>query len=118
MRSPQEKSNGIVDFVWCDKFNDWINNCNPLELKLVGRWFTWANNQEDLIMSLIDRVFCITSFDQNFPLAKISALPKNPSDHTPILWESGDSQDSGQPRFKFEKWWLHQEGLEEIVKNT
>ena len=69
-------------------------------------------------MSLIDRVFCITSFDQNFPLAKISALPKNPSDHTPILWESGDSQDSGQPRFKFEKWWLQQEGLEEIVKNT
>jgi hypothetical protein len=44
-----------------------------------------SNNQENQIMSHIDRVFCSTQFDGIFPLAAIRALPRNPRDHAPIL---------------------------------
>lgn len=118
MRGPQDKSNGIVDFAWCDKFNDWIESCNLLEISLTNRKFTWANNQDNLVMSLIDRVFSSTDFDQHFSFATISALPKTPSDHIPILWEEGDDSVLEKLRFKFEKWWLQQDGLVEVVERS
>lgn len=54
-----DKSNGRVDNKWCDKFNAWIEIWSLLEIKLGNRQFTWANNQADLIMSTIDRVFFV-----------------------------------------------------------
>jgi hypothetical protein len=45
-------------------------------------------------MSHIDRVFCNIDFDSIFPLATARALPRNPSDHVPIMWESGYAQKS------------------------
>jgi hypothetical protein len=75
-----------------------------MEINLLGRCFTWSNNQQNQIMSHIDRVFCSTEFDRIFPLATIRALPRNPSDHTPILWESKIDQTRRKSRFKFEKW--------------
>jgi hypothetical protein len=68
--------------------------------------FTWANNQENLIMSRIDRIFCTTEFEEKFPLAHARALPGVGSDHTPIIWESGVGQLLKWSSFKFEKWWL------------
>ena len=60
VRYQTDKSNGIVDQKWCDKFNSWIEIWSLLEIRLSNRRFTWANNQENLIMSTIDRIFCNT----------------------------------------------------------
>lgn len=87
-----------------------------MEISLANRKFTWANNQDNLVISLIDRVFCSTDFDHHFLFAKISALPKNQSDHNPILWEEEDDGVLEKPRFRFEKWWLQHDGLMEVVK--
>jgi hypothetical protein len=57
-------------------------------------------------MSHIDRVFCNTKCDGKFPLATAKALPRTPSDHVPVLWESRQDQKKRKPKFKFEKWWL------------
>ena len=116
VRGPMDKSNGIVDFNWCDKFNNWIDNCGLLELHLLGRKYTWTNNQEILIMSLIDRVFCSTEAEIIFPLASCKALPRNPSDHTPILWESGGGDFNPKKKFRFENWWLQPEDFRELVE--
>jgi hypothetical protein len=51
-----------------------------------------------------------------FPLSSAKALPRQPSDHTPILWESGVGQKIDNPRFKFEKWWLKNKEFEKLVK--
>ncbi|KAG2617313.1 hypothetical protein PVAP13_3NG179957 [Panicum virgatum] len=40
VRSALDKSNGAVDQNWCDKFNLWIDECNLVELHLMGRKFT------------------------------------------------------------------------------
>lgn len=61
-----DKRNGRVDNKWCDKFNAWLEIWSLLEIKLGNRQFTWANNQADLIMSTIDRVFCCTDIDMLF----------------------------------------------------
>lgn len=50
-----------------------------------SRNYTWVNNQEDLIMSKADRVFCSTEFDNLCPLASATVLPRVGSDHTPIV---------------------------------
>jgi hypothetical protein len=94
VRYQKDKSNGNVDLKWCDKFNKWINKNCLIEIKLLERCFTWTNNQDCPILSHIDRVFCSTKFETHFPMALARAFPRNPSDHVPVMWESGCDQKS------------------------
>ena len=80
-----------------------------------GRMYTWANNQADLIMSRIDRIFCTTEFEASFPLASARVLPRIGSDHTPVIWESGCGEPVKKSSFKFEKWWLARPDFRDIV---
>jgi hypothetical protein len=107
-----------VDLRWCEKINDWVDRHSLMEINLLGRSFTWSNNQENQILSHIDRIFCSTEFNEAFPLATAKALPRNPSDHVPILWESGIDQSKNRYRFKFENWWLQHSGFGEVVQNV
>jgi hypothetical protein len=117
VRYQSEKSNGAVDFRWCDKFNDWVNRHSLLEIKLSGRNFTWSNNQENRVMSQIDRVFCSTEIDAQWPLGTLRALTRCPSDHVPLLWDDGTGQGKKSQRFKLEKWWLHNSEFDKLVKS-
>ncbi|GJN20279.1 hypothetical protein PR202_gb07636 [Eleusine coracana subsp. coracana] len=85
VRCQEDKNNGNIDFHWCDRFNEWIDGNGLLEIKSIGWRFTWSNNQESPVMSLIDRIFCSIELDQMFPLASAKTLPRRPSDHVPIL---------------------------------
>ncbi len=53
-----------------------------------------------------------------FPLVRVTTLPKDISDHNPILVESGTNFSFGKKKFRFEKWWLEIEGFENMVKET
>jgi hypothetical protein len=114
----KDKNNNKVDLKWCEKFNEWIDKSSLLEINLLGRCFTWYNNQENASMSHIDRVFCTTDFNAKFPLARARALPKNTSDHVPILWEVRYDGKSKNSRFKLEKWWMQHSEFKEIVKQV
>jgi exonuclease III len=81
VRSKKDKNNRVVDLKWCDKYNEWINKISLLQIELIGRGFTWSNNQKNVVMSHIDRVFYNTEFDAHYPLEMARALPSNPSDH-------------------------------------
>jgi endonuclease/exonuclease/phosphatase family metal-dependent hydrolase len=85
VRAQSDKSNGNVDFRWVDRFNAWVDMWSLIEIGLTGRSFTWSNNQENRIMSKIDRIFVSTEFEALFPLASARALPRIGSDHTPIV---------------------------------
>jgi hypothetical protein len=86
-----------------------------LEINLAGRAYTWGNNQENQVMCRLDRVFCTTHFDSAFPLANIRALARIRSDHTPIVWDSGETRPPKKGSFKFEKWWLVIPEFKDIV---
>jgi hypothetical protein len=108
VRYQGDKSNGIIDHRWGDKFNAWVEIWSLLEVKLSNGKFTWGNNQENLIMSNIDRVFCNVELDQNFPLACI--------DHTPILWDSGCGSTTKATIYRFEKWRLMRDEFKTLAK--
>ncbi|GJM98934.1 hypothetical protein PR202_ga15987 [Eleusine coracana subsp. coracana] len=118
VRYQKDKSNGLVDFKWCEKFNEWIDSKSLLELELMGRKFTWSNNQKNPIFSNIDQIFCSTELDCIFPLVSAKALPREPSDHVPIVWDSGCNCNIPKPRFKFEKWWLGHSDFGKIVEKV
>jgi hypothetical protein len=44
-------------------------------------------------------------------------MPRNPSDHVPLLWEDGQNQPKKVFRFKFEKWWLQHKDFEKLVES-
>jgi endonuclease/exonuclease/phosphatase (EEP) superfamily protein YafD len=118
VRSQSDKSNGSTDFRWADKFNAWIEMWALIEIGLAGRTFTWGNNQENNIMSRIDRIFYTTSFEAMFPLAHARALPRLGSDHTPIIWDYGLNQQPRKSSFKFEKWWLSRPDFKNLVEKS
>ena len=89
-----------------------------LKIDMSGRNYTWGNNQENMIMSKIDRIFCTTELEAIFPLCTSQALPRTGSDHTPLLWDSGLGNRPRASSYKFEKWWqLHSEFKELATKN-
>ena len=62
-----DKSNGNINHRWSDKFNAWVEIWSLLEIKLSSRKYTCANNQQDIIMFTIDRLFCDIELDKFFP---------------------------------------------------
>ena len=115
VRYQKDKSNGNVNQKWCDKFNTWVDMWGLIEVRLSNRKFTWANNQENLIMSAIDRIFCTTDLDAMFPLAGARAFSRIGGDHTPILWDSGVEYLYQAPPYRFEKWWFLREDFMDVV---
>lgn len=46
VRSNQDKNNSVIDYTWCDSFNAWIDDCCLIDMNLLGRKYTWTNNQD------------------------------------------------------------------------
>jgi exonuclease III len=89
IRDSGEKSSGNINQHWANLFIDWSNRYDLIEIKNAGRLYTWANNQENLIIAAIDKVFVTTCWEQLFPAVSVRALPRVGSDHTPLVVDSG-----------------------------
>ena len=85
IREASDKSTGAINQHWADLFNDWINKFGLLEIKINGRKYTWGNNQDNLVMATIDRVFMSTDWAFVFRGVHLKALPRLGSDHTPLV---------------------------------
>jgi endonuclease/exonuclease/phosphatase family metal-dependent hydrolase len=68
-----------------------------------NRKYTWSNNQMNPILAKLDRIFVSTEWELAFPLARVAALPKGISDHTPLLLDAGANCSFGKKKFRFEK---------------
>ena len=112
VRNRSEKNTGNINQKWANLFNDWVNKFGLIELKNAGRKFTWANNQDNLVMATLDRVFITTCWDNLFPASLVKALPRLGSDHTPLVVDTWALPIPKVKQFRFEKWWLQQEGLD------
>jgi endonuclease/exonuclease/phosphatase family metal-dependent hydrolase len=54
-----------------------------------GRRFIWANSMHNPTFEKLDRILVSTEWEQKFPLAKVMALSRDISDHTPLLLDNG-----------------------------
>jgi hypothetical protein len=87
-----------------------------VELNLVNRKFTWSNNQDVPVMARLDRFFFVsTEWDRAYPLVRVSALPKEISDHTPLLVDTGGNQTFEKKKFRFKIWWIERADFRGVV---
>ena len=103
---------------WADEFNSWVNKWALIELNPSNKKFTWTNNQEHPILAKIDRIFVSGLWDAAFPLSSVKAQDRFPSDHNPLVLDSGRNTCFGKKRFRFEKWWLEKESFSRIVEKA
>ncbi|KAE8787175.1 hypothetical protein D1007_38952 [Hordeum vulgare] len=87
------------------------------EIARVGARFTWWNKQEDPIQSVLDRVFVLPKWEVMFLLCGLRAITQIGSDHTPLLFSSGEGSPPRSRRFRFETFWLDQPGFRELVRD-
>lgn len=82
---------------------------------MVNRKFTWCNDHDNPIYAKLDRVLVSSDWLDLFPLVQLSALPREKSDHTPLVIDmGGDCPRSAS--FKFEFCWLLRLELSNIVQ--
>lgn len=118
IRFAHEKNNDNVNYRCVDAFNGWVHKWGLLELNAPNRKFTWSNNQENLVMAKLDRIFVSTDWISSFPLSTVNCLDRFPSDHNPLVLDFGVNMFFGKKYFRFEKWWLQQEDFPEVVRKA
>ncbi|KAE8816186.1 hypothetical protein D1007_06305 [Hordeum vulgare] len=117
IRWASHKSSPNVDRPRMCLFNDCIADMALREIARVGARFTWSNKQADPIQSVLDRVFVSPQWEVMFPLCGLKAVMQIGSDHTPLLFSSGDGSPPRSRRFRFETFWLEQPGFCELVRD-
>jgi hypothetical protein len=108
------KSNGRIIEKYVDCFNDWVNKWGLLDINPCNRKFTWANNQNNLILAKLDRVFISTEWEVAFPLVRALGLAKSTSDHTPLLVDSSENCVLGQKNLG----WLEGEDFKDVARKA
>lgn len=118
VRFSSDKSYGVINHRWFDSFNECVDKWALIELNASNKRFIWTNNQAPPILAKIDRIFVSTTWESAFPLVTVKALERLPSDHNPLILNSGDNTLFGKKRFRFEKWWLEKDSFRSMVEKA
>ena len=102
VRNAKEKINERINAQWSYLFIDRINIWSLVELRTANRLYTWANNQDNLILATLYRIFVSIDWDQNLPLSTVTTLYRTISDHTPLLLDTRNNKSPPPKMFRFE----------------
>jgi endonuclease/exonuclease/phosphatase (EEP) superfamily protein YafD len=103
IRGRADKSNRNIDWPRVNLFNDCIAHMFLSDVARTGARFTWSNQQRNPIRSVLDRVLVSPVWETMFPLMSLRAEPSIGSDHTPLIFSSGEESTPRSSRFLFEK---------------
>ncbi|MCI22282.1 transposon TX1 putative protein, partial [Trifolium medium] len=97
-------------------FGGFIEEMNLIDLPCLGRRFTWyhANGRS---MSRLDRVLVSTEWLDSWGMCSLWVLPRDVSDHCPLVLKYGDN-DWGPKPFRFNNHWLEHKDFKEVVKEA
>jgi endonuclease/exonuclease/phosphatase family metal-dependent hydrolase len=92
---------------------NWIINTYELRyLTLLGGKYIWSNNQQNPTLEKLDRILISDDWEKHFPLTNLRKLPRELSDHNPLLLCTEQFTHKKSKAFCFETSWLkHQEFL-------
>jgi hypothetical protein len=79
------------------------------------RSFSRSNNQEKPILAKLDRILVSIEWDNKYPLASVTMLPKEVSDHNPLRISFGGKANIKEFLFRFEKLWLQCEDFADVM---
>lgn len=104
-RDISDKNNNNFNPSLATSFNNTIDNLALLELPLLDRLFTWSNGREHPTLARLDRAFINNDFSSAYPNTTLTSLPRQTSDHVPLLVSISTSIPKPST-FRFENSWL------------
>ncbi|XP_023768544.1 uncharacterized protein LOC111917117 [Lactuca sativa] len=113
VRKRDERLNSIFCPYTAQDFNIFITGEGLFDLKMGGFEYTYFQ-QAGAKLSKLDRILVCHKFLINFPQASCTSLPREQSDHCPIMLEL-NSKDFGPVPFKMFNSWLLRTGFNEVV---
>jgi hypothetical protein len=82
--STWDKNNGRINRAMMNRFQKAIDHLQVRELNLVGKKFTWSNNQAAPTMTRIDKVFCTPDWESLYDKSALSK-PSSPLSQIIVL---------------------------------
>jgi len=98
------------------EFNNWIEELEVEEVPWMGKNFTWFR-PNGTAKSKLDRVLVSPEWLSKWPESFQSTLPRNFSNHCPVLFRS-KSIDWGPKPFRILDCWLYDKSFEKMVKDS
>jgi exonuclease III len=90
IRGGADKNNDNINWARVDMFNEAIGDWALREIPRTGARYTWSNRQLNPVRSVLDRVFISPELEPAFPLCTVTAETSLGSDHTPLIFDSGE----------------------------
>ncbi|KAI9103498.1 hypothetical protein K1719_023121 [Acacia pycnantha] len=121
IRSPlEQEGGGHVSEARCRKFNDWIQDCELVDLEAKGPFFTWNGPKwEGLerVFKRLDRCLCNVIWQEVFMNAEVRVVPRVGSDHHPLVVNL-NVEFTGQrvKPFRYEIAWQMHEEFDDFIK--
>lgn len=81
-----------------------------------GGKFTWSNNQINPTLEKLDRILMSKEWEDMFPTVVINKLPRDVSNHNPMIMITDMNTPLSHLSFRFETAWLIQPDFKEITK--
>jgi hypothetical protein len=85
------------------KFNNFLDHFNLFQYELQDRKFTWSNGTQ---FALLDRIVGSLQWNSQYRRCTIKDLPKNGSDHCPLLLSTNGPSLENSTIFRFDLAWL------------
>ncbi|XP_021820446.1 uncharacterized protein LOC110762145 [Prunus avium] len=105
VRFVSDKSNGGGVTSSMRTFNNFINDTNLRDPRLLNASFTWSNGRENVVCRRLDRFLFTGGWEDCFPNFRQKALVRVTSDHCPIELDTSKLKWGPGP-FRFENMWL------------
>jgi len=112
--SVEEKNSGNINKAMMGRFRRLISDLELKDLPLLGRKYTWSNQQNSPTLVKLDRVLCSADWEQLFPNCLLQSCATDGFDHCPLLLGLNDVHPR-KARFHFEAFWTSLEGFQDVV---
>ncbi|KAJ1262446.1 hypothetical protein BS78_09G108200 [Paspalum vaginatum] len=99
------------------RFRRFINNYELKEIPLLGRRYTWSNQQEAPTLVKLERILCTADWECMFPDCILQSHATELSDHCPLILGLRDNV-QGKRRFHFESFWIQLPGFQDTITNS
>lgn len=113
----RDKNNDRLNLRSMCRFCRALDDMQVDELYLHVRLYTWSNERQHPTMEHIDCAFTTVPWLEAYPNHHLRSLSSDCSDHDPLLLQL-QSNSWAKPRFRFEGFWVHLDGFDEIVKHA
>jgi hypothetical protein len=110
----KNKTGGVSRF--SRAFNSIISAYELMEIEMTGGKFTWSNNQPNPTLGKLDRYLMSKQWEDIFPSVKINKLPREVSDHNPLILMTDTQIPLRHLGFRFELIWIKNPIFNKIVK--